>query len=301
MAVVSALGYVGLGVADLPAWKAFATDGLLGLRAEESEDGRALFLRMDQQLYRYALHQDPREDVAYIGWEVPSAEALKEVKQRLRENNIEFTSATEELKRQRGVLDLIQFQDPFGLANEVFYGQVVVSEMPFVPSRPIKGFKTGRLGVGHVVLATQSMAQSVKFYEDALGLAVTDYVTFKGLGTVTFLRCNARHHSLAFAEAPIPRKLLHILVETAALDDVGAAYYEAIRQGLGMDHDLGRHTNDGMVSFYVDSPSGFAVEYGYDGIEIDEATWKIQHHLVGSSWGHRWLRGMPGKPPEAAQ
>ena len=50
---------------------------------------------------------------------------------------------------------------------------------------------------------------------------------------------------------------------------------------------LGRHTNDHMTSFYMKTPSGFDVEYGWGAREVDDATWQVQRHEKGSIWGHR--------------
>jgi len=50
---------------------------------------------------------------------------------------------------------------------------------------------------------------------------------------------------------------------------------------------LGRHTNDQMFSFYVRSPAGFSVEYGWGARVIDDNKWQVQLHRTGSVWGHR--------------
>ena len=50
--------------------------------------------------------------------------------------------------------------------------------------------------------------------------------------------------------------------------------------------NLGRHTNDKMLSFYMRKPSGFAVEYGWGGIVGDDATWTVRRYQSGSLWGH---------------
>ena len=50
---------------------------------------------------------------------------------------------------------------------------------------------------------------------------------------------------------------------------------------------LGKHTNDRMVSFYSRSPSGFDVEFGYDGLLVDEARWSVTQITKPSFWGHR--------------
>ncbi len=70
------------------------------------------------------------------------------------------------------------------------------------------------------------------------------------------------------------------------MDDVGITIDLAERRGLPMGM-LGRHTNDQMISFYVTSPSGFNVEYGWGGLLIeDEAAWNIRHYEAASLWGH---------------
>jgi hypothetical protein len=51
---------------------------------------------------------------------------------------------------------------------------------------------------------------------------------------------------------------------------------------------LGRHTNDLMTSFYVRTPSGFEIEYGYGGVLIeDEASWQVDTYDAISLWGHK--------------
>jgi hypothetical protein len=46
-------------------------------------------------------------------------------------------------------------------------------------------------------------------------------------------------------------------------------------------------SNDHMVSFYLRTPSGFNVEYGWGAREVDDATWQVQVHTAGSIWGHQ--------------
>jgi len=49
---------------------------------------------------------------------------------------------------------------------------------------------------------------------------------------------------------------------------------------------MGRHTNDRMLSFYVRTPSGFSVEYGWGARTVDDRDWQVQLHRTGSIWGH---------------
>jgi hypothetical protein len=42
-----------------------------------------------------------------------------------------------------------------------------------------------------------------------------------------------------------------------------------------------------MVSFYLRTPSGFNVEYGWGVGEVDDATWQTQVHTAGRIWGQQ--------------
>jgi 3,4-dihydroxy-9,10-secoandrosta-1,3,5(10)-triene-9,17-dione 4,5-dioxygenase len=46
--------------------------------------------------------------------------------------------------------------------------------------------------------------------------------------------------------------------------------------------------NNQMVSFYVKSPGGFDVEYGCDGLTVDDAKWVARESTAVSYWGHHF-------------
>jgi 3,4-dihydroxy-9,10-secoandrosta-1,3,5(10)-triene-9,17-dione 4,5-dioxygenase len=52
---------------------------------------------------------------------------------------------------------------------------------------------------------------------------------------------------------------------------------------------LGEHTNDHMTSFYVTTPSGFQIEYGCNGLVVDDDTWQVAHYDAISTWGHKYI------------
>ena len=61
----------------------------------------------------------------------------------------------------------------------------------------------------------------------------------------------------------------------------------------GWDQDIlaiepGKHSNDHMQSFYLKSPSGFWMEYGYGGREIGP-DWEIKNYDQPMLWGHRMV------------
>jgi len=101
-----------------------------------------------------------------------------------------------------------------------------------------------------------------------------------------FLGCNPRHHSLALAPMTSPAGIIHLMIEVATLDDVGRAMDRCAMRGGTISASLGRHANDHMVSFYVQTPGGFDIEYGTDGLVVDDATWVSRQTTAVSLWGH---------------
>jgi len=289
MSGVTSLGYLGLGVKNPDAWEKFATE-ILGLQSSGVADDGRLLLRMDEYAYRFALHRDDADDLAYAGWEVADAAGLGDVAERMRAIGVEPKAASPEEAAARRVTEMIRFIDPNGMACEVFCGPSVQFENPFHSPRAIGGFVTGAQGLGHIVVAVPDIQKSLRFYCEGLGFRVSDTIDMK-FGpmkvTMVFLHCNARHHTLALVPVPAPKRLHHFMLQLHSIDDVGATMYHVQDKGIELTATLGRHTNDHMLSFYMRTPSGFEIEYGWGGREVDDATWHVQKHHAPSIWGHR--------------
>jgi 3,4-dihydroxy-9,10-secoandrosta-1,3,5(10)-triene-9,17-dione 4,5-dioxygenase len=101
-----------------------------------------------------------------------------------------------------------------------------------------------------------------------------------------FLGVNPRHHSLAFLPMPNPSKCVHIMLEVDELDHVGRALERVRKHQAPLSATLGRHMNDEMISFYVRSPGGFDVEFGTDGLTVDDDRWVARESTAVSYWGH---------------
>lgn len=286
---VRMLGYLGLSVSNLLAWREFATE-LLGMEASEDSSDEALYLRLDEQHHRVVAEPGDRDDIAFTGWQVADERALESVRERLHAAGVKLEEASPELLRRRRVAGLVRFEDPDRIAGEIYYGPLQTFERPFRSPRALSGFVTGDQGLGHIVLAVRSARDSLAFYRDLLGMRLSDRVAIELMPgrsvEVTFLHCNPRHHTLAFVEAPLPKSLLHFMLQVRSLDDVGFTYFLCHQRGAPLATTLGRHTNDHMLSFYVRSPSGFEVEYGSGARTVDDATWQVQTHRAPSSWGH---------------
>ncbi len=287
---VAQLGYIGIEVSDLPRWDHFATQ-VLGLESNGTDADGARFLRMDENHHRLTLHPGNRDDLAHAGWEVRDEAALRSIAAHLESLGVEITWGTSAEARARRVIGLIKLRDPSGVPTEIYYGPLIAFERPFRSPRAIGGFETGDLGLGHIVLAVDDYEASLRFYRDGLGLRISDFIELEmgsaGLTTVAFLHCGPRHHSLAIAQVQAPKRLHHFMLQVRTMDDVGSVYDRCQEQGVPITSTLGRHTNDHMLSFYMQTPSGFAVEYGCDGRVIDDDHWEVQLHHSASIWGHR--------------
>ena len=284
---VSQLSYVGIGVKDTQAWKTFAND-ILGMQVgDESEDG-IVYLRMDEYHHRVIVHPTGEDDVLYAGFQAPTRDEFEESKASVQNLGVTITQGTKEDLEVRKVVDLVKFEAG-GLNFELSYGPAVVYAKPFAPGRALSGFKTGELGMGHIVLRSSDQARVVRVLTEGLGFRLSDYV-----GTMVFMHCNPRHHTIAIQPAPnVPagtpvKKMWHFMLETNSLDDVGLGFDAAAKtENTAPLTTIGKHMNDHMVSYYVQTPSGFEIEYGWGGRMIDDSNWQVVRHISGDIWGHK--------------
>ncbi|MGH3308230.1 MAG: VOC family protein, partial [Nocardioides sp.] len=154
--------------------------------------------------------------------------------------------------------------------------------------------------MGHVVIPVGDDEAALEFYRDTLGFRLRDSMSMPGefvgkepgsKAWLRFLGCNPRHHSLAFLPMPNPSKCVHIMLEVARLDDVGRALERVRKHKVPLSATLGRHMNDQMVSFYAKSPGGFDIEYGTEGLTVDDEKWVARESTAVSYWGHDFSVG----------
>ncbi len=144
-----ALGYVGVRAKDLGDWASYGS-GLLGLQRIDKSRSTLAF-RMDDRKQRIIVDADGGEGIGFFGWEVADAAALDALAAHLDGSGIKVARAARALADERHVRDLIVLNDPLGNRLEIFHGAETTAE-PFKPGRSISGFRTGPLGLGHVVL-----------------------------------------------------------------------------------------------------------------------------------------------------
>jgi 3,4-dihydroxy-9,10-secoandrosta-1,3,5(10)-triene-9,17-dione 4,5-dioxygenase len=294
---LKSLGYITISTADIDRWRQFAF-GILGFAEGKGPDESALYLRMDERAARLIVVPGETDRVLTIGWEVRDHPALQRVKSALDVAGVPFKQLSVDEAETRRVEEAITFEDPAGNAIEVFHG-AVLDHSPVITPFGAR-FVTADQGLGHVVVPATDPNGLFDFYTEILGFRSRG--TFRvplpkefGPVRVRFLGINERHHSLAIVPAAHQRdpRLVHIMVEVDTLDAVGRALDRVNSEGFQLSSTLGRHTNDKMISFYVRAPGDWDIEFGTDGMRVDESYYTAEEITADSYWGHQWVGEMP--------
>jgi 2,3-dihydroxybiphenyl 1,2-dioxygenase len=281
---VQALGYLGISTQNIDEWSDFATRQLGLQLVDRAASSRAF--RMDDRRQRVIVDRECPDAERFFGWEVADAASLDALAAKLESAGVAVRREPTALADQRFVRGLISFRDPDGNRVEVFHGPLL-ADTPFEPGRNISGFRTGSLGMGHVVLMVSDFDAVLTFYRGLLGFRISD---FKRQPQACFLHVNPRHHSLALFEHP-RGGMHHLMMELYSLDDVGRGYDLARSERDRVKVSLGRHNNDYMISFYMQTPSSFLIEYGWGGRKLNVATRQpVEMDTYASFWGHDGLR-----------
>jgi 3,4-dihydroxy-9,10-secoandrosta-1,3,5(10)-triene-9,17-dione 4,5-dioxygenase len=297
---LKSLGYINISTSSIDRWRHFAF-GVLGFaegKGPQNGDASALYLRMDERAARIIVVPGETDRVLTVGWEVRDHSALQRVKAVLDGAGVAFKQLSVDEAGARRVEEVITFEDPAGTTLEVFHGPVL-DHSPVITPFGAK-FVTGDQGLGHIVLPATDPGGTFDFYTEVLGFRSRGAFRVPmpkefGPVRVRFLGINERHHSLAICPAAHQRdpRVVHIMVEVDTLDAVGQALDRINAEGIQLSSTLGRHTNDKMVSFYVRAPGDWDIEFGTDGMRVDETYYTAEEITADSYWGHQWVGDLP--------
>jgi 2,3-dihydroxybiphenyl 1,2-dioxygenase len=281
---VGALGYVGVDTTDVAGWRTLTVDVLGMQEAQTSTDDRML-LKTDTQRARVFVHRAQEDRLAYLGWELSSLLELETAVAELETAGVAVKSGDDAARDEREVAAVASFVDPDGIQLELYVGARHENVQRFRSPTGAR-FVAGPLGLGHSVLWCADFDESLDFYTRRLGLGITDMIV--GGFRAAFLGNTARHHSVALFGSFDGRSWVdHLMVEVDSITAVGQAHDRCLAGAGHVTYTLGQHWNDGATSFYVETPSGFDIEYGTGGRHIDRSTWTP---TVGdgeiSYWGH---------------
>ena len=282
------LAYLGIEVPDPASLNNFFGE-IIGLVPGEPADDGSITWRNDDRAHRVIVQPGSANDAAFVGFEAADTDVFAATVGRLRAAGYAVTDGSDVARRR--VAQMARVDAPWGVSIEVVT-RLAAATTPYSSPLMPGGFLTEGVGFGHAVFATTAFDESLRFV-DAIGLVQSDWLEMEiaaGIELeVRFFHCNERHHTLALAKAPfeLPQQLHHFMVEAKDRDDVGAAYDRAFGTDLAITNGLGRHDNDGMFSFYVQSPAGFQVEVGHGGRTITDSWDDNRRYDRISAWGHQ--------------
>jgi catechol 2,3-dioxygenase-like lactoylglutathione lyase family enzyme len=138
--------------------------------------------------------------------------------------------------------------------------------------------------LGHVVLWTPNPAPMEEFY-NWLGFQVSDR-TVRGM---SFLRCNADHHTLALVKGN-RSGLQHIAFDGESIDNVMRTFGRLKAAGVPCIWGPGKHGPGGNIFTYYKDPAGTVIELYADLEQVPDSDdpvevkfWGAEHK--GDVWG----------------
>ena len=296
MGDIRALGYLTIDTTDIERWRTLAFD-VLDLGEGAGTDENTLYLRTDERSHRLVIRRGDADRLNSMGWEVRDELALDRVRASLREHGVDYRDLSHDEARARNVDGLIALDDPAGQPIEIFHG-AGLDHSP-VSTKFRTEFVTDEFGLGHIVVPTTDYEATMGFYRDVLGFHTRGAFPLPPMPgmrplRVQFMGVNPRHHSFAVMPAPqMGPGIVHIMLEATTMDTVAQAMERTTKHGFSISSTLGRHTNDKMVSFYLRAPGGWDIEFGYDGLMVDENSYLPQLISADSYWGHDWSGSEP--------
>jgi len=138
------------------------------------------------------------------------------------------------------------FADPEGRVVRVIAEDARHADARVLPDRPEK--------ITHLVLNTPRQEDAADFWVKALGFEISDR------SLLTFIRCNADHHNLAFHPGEAS-SLHHIAFEMDGIDSVMRGAGRMRDAGYPVEWGPGRHGPGNNVFAYFVGPGDFVIEY----------------------------------------
>lgn len=299
---VRSLGYVLIESTDPQQWLTYGTEVLGLMVAPGMPDDGNVYLKMDERPFRFAVTKGETDRLTLCGWELRGEADFVGAKAALDEAGVSYEAGSAEDVQLRRVRDLIRLQDPSGNTLELYWG-ADLDYAKFISPLGIEGFETGfngDMGLGHAVIPAGQLEETHAFYRDILGFGDTDRMHFKftddpadpGQGLRFMHVNNPRHHSLAlYEDANNPVGCVHLMLEVLDVDEVGYCLDRVQEKDIPIVSSLGRHTNDHMLSFYMATPAGFALEFGTGGLQMNWEDYTPTVSTLPSFWGHKFNMG----------
>jgi catechol 2,3-dioxygenase-like lactoylglutathione lyase family enzyme len=281
--LITHLRHVDLAVPDYERQLAFYT-GTWGLTTVASDNGIA-FLAAEGSPERYVirLRKDAGKRLDLVSFGAASRADVDALAGQLTARGVTLASEPAELKTEGGGYAL-RFFDIDGRTIEV------ASDVATRRHRKIEERESIPVRLSHVVLNGTDPDRTARWYASVLGFRLSDTLAGADMGTVmNFMRCNRRHHSLAFARGPHV-SLHHVSFELRGIDEFMRGTGRLLRSGTRMVWGPGRHLAGANTFAYFLDPSRNTIEYTTELAELDEDAWHphiydMHDDAVQDQWG----------------
>src|SRR5579883_535549 len=278
---VTRLAHVSFATKDLNTQAAFYTDRW-GMEPIEEHRGEMFFHAETPDHHIFQLTSGDATGLDHVSFEVGSAEDLDRARDLLASHGVEIvTPPTAGL--EPGIGKAMRFKDPEGNVVELVAGVDRVND-GYGP-RDVKP-----KGLNHVVLFASDMGKMEAFYRDYLGFQKSDELPH----FMTFWRCNANHHSIAFCAAHQGETgLHHAAFDTKDWQEFLSAVFWMGERGLIREWGPGRHLAGNNLFAYYKDPEGNVVEWTAEVKQITDPNYVAPVRQPGPRTADQW----GSKPP----
>jgi len=280
------LRHVAIVTPDRTASHAFFRDAW-GLRDVVADDRATYLATQSAEAFQLALLDGPQRRIERIAFGLASAADVDAAAREIAAAGAEIVMTPRALATPGGGYGFA-FLDPDRRCVELSAG-VAGGDVVRAPATPAQ--------LAHIVVNTPDIDRATAFYTEVLGLRVSDWSEH----VMSFLRCNAEHHVIAFNAAP-HASYNHTSWTLGSIDELMRAQGRVRAAGTPLMWGTGRHGPGHQVFNYFIEPSGYVVEAIADGDRIDdEATWEPQVWVRAPQFMDLWgTSGPPGPEIRAA-
>jgi catechol 2,3-dioxygenase-like lactoylglutathione lyase family enzyme len=274
---VTHLRHVGIAAPDFERASEFYRT-VWGLTQVAEDSGVAFFgTPGSPENYILRVRKDASKRLDLVSFGVTAASEVDALAERLATAGVRIAAEPDKLHTPGGGYGF-RFFDVDGRLIEVS------SDVEERPARELEPRESIPRKLSHVVFNSTDMVATKAFYEEHLGLMLTDWLADQ----MCFLRSGADHHILAIARGPHVA-LNHISFEMLGVDEYLRGTGRLVRQGHKIVWGPGRHgPGDNTVSDGFD-PCGNIMEYTTELEKIEDAdSWEPRVFEINPENSDQW-------------
>ncbi|MFT4056701.1 MAG: VOC family protein [Novosphingobium sp.] len=281
MTRVTEIRYVGYGVEDFDAERAFYTNDW-GLLEVAADDGIAWFKTHGHDEHHVVrLHKSETNYVEVMAFAADTRADVDALHAKVVAAGCKMVHAPRDIDAPGGGYGF-RFFSPDGLPFEIS------ADVARSTKRSMERWEGMPVKISHIVMHSPDHQTLVKFFTEVLGFKVSDW-----LGDfMCFLRCNEAHHRVAIL--PGPPCLNHVAYDMLTVDDMFRGAHRLKQHGTEIRWGPGRHTAGNNTFSYFVTPGGFAVEYSSELEDVDFEHHVDKVHAPGPMVMDQWGIGVGG-------